>query len=291
MELLSSVCPLNFFSFPLDAQTCNLTFGVLAHSSSQVQVKMGNQLKVSSSQQAVSSLKGEWELLSIQEVKVHFERRSAIRVQVTVRRRALFYIVNLIVPSALLMLLDVMGFFLPPSNKQRLTYKATTFIGYFIFILMVFTLFPPFMGPLPLIEVYLIGSLGLLVLSNLQTVAMFRLSNGRSPWTQKYFSAFLLECCDGYKRENTKGAADSEVKFPTCGSDTSEEKLERSRLLKMNEEVKMMKKQLQTLRMEQEFLSRCREFGSMLDQIYLYLHVSTLILSATVLYIIWPYKT
>ncbi|KAG2466080.1 5HT3A protein, partial [Polypterus senegalus] len=146
MQLLSSMCPLNFYNFPLDAQTCNLTFGVLAHNSTFHSSGPFHLNFLTVSTFTVLSRNTHWCLSHDRDSFCMFSG-----FQVTVRRRALFYIVNLIVPSALLMLLDVMGFLLPPSNKQRLTYKATTFIGYFIFILMVFTLFPPFMGPLPLI--------------------------------------------------------------------------------------------------------------------------------------------
>ncbi|RXN01156.1 5-hydroxytryptamine receptor 3A [Acipenser ruthenus] len=91
----------------------------------------------------------DWRTVTV--VSIDFSVQAVLDV-VTVRRRPLFYMVNLILPSALLLLLDVLGYLIPPYYKQRLSYKSTTFTGYFIFILMVFSLFPPFRGSLPLID-------------------------------------------------------------------------------------------------------------------------------------------
>ncbi|KAK6493395.1 5-hydroxytryptamine receptor 3A-like [Huso huso] len=302
MQITSS-CPLDLFHFPLDTQTCNLTFGTLAaHTKRDVKVRLTDQFEEFWRNWDFSALKGEWELLSISvadsQQPLYNHHSSAVRVQVTVRRRPLFYMVNLILPSALLLLLDVLGYLIPPYYKQRLSYKSTTFTGYFIFILMVFSLFPPFRGSLPLIEVYLIGSLGLLLCSVMETVMMFQLSNGRSEWARKYLFPFLSKVLGRIERDETRNKGkylpeEGSVANSLDGSEaesaawTGKGGEELRALGEMKREVERMRRWLHSLRQERESQCVRRELVTLLDLLYLFLHCLTLLLGTVLFCMLW----
>ncbi|XP_018603471.2 5-hydroxytryptamine receptor 3A-like [Scleropages formosus] len=154
-RLLQSRCPLDLYKFPLDTHTCNLTFGLLTHSYEEVQVDWASHLQEGWREWDWTFSVGEWELVSLTVLPYHQAtwslNTSAVRVQVTVRRQPLLYLVTLLLPSSLLLVLDLLAFFIPPYLKQRLSVKATIFTGHFIFIITIFTFFPPFTRDLPLI--------------------------------------------------------------------------------------------------------------------------------------------
>uniref|UniRef100_W5MT39 Neurotransmitter-gated ion-channel ligand-binding domain-containing protein n=1 Tax=Lepisosteus oculatus TaxID=7918 RepID=W5MT39_LEPOC len=157
-HLLVSSCPLDLHHFPLDRHTCNLTFGSLAHTfRPKLKIWLSTVTLIPSSFSRSFS-QGEWELVSLTVpgptssiLSKSPSNTSTVRVQVTVRRRPLLYLVTLLLPSSFLLLLDGLAFLIPPYYKQRLSVKTTIFTGHFIFIFMVFSLFPPFRGQLPLI--------------------------------------------------------------------------------------------------------------------------------------------
>ncbi|MBN3324497.1 5HT3A protein, partial [Atractosteus spatula] len=168
-HLLVSGCPLDLHHFPLDRHTCNLTFGSLAHTYLNELFNTSHLFWLSTvtlipfsfsliPRSSLSFSQGEWELVSLTVpgptssiLSKSHSNTSTVRVQVTVRRRPLLYLVTLLLPSSFLLLLDGLAFLIPPYYKQRLSVKTTIFTGHFIFIFMVFSLFPPFRGQLPLI--------------------------------------------------------------------------------------------------------------------------------------------
>lgn len=57
--------------------------------------------------------------------------------QVVIRRRPLFYAVNLLMPSIFLMVMDIVGFYLPPDSGERVSFKITLLLGYSVFLIIV----------------------------------------------------------------------------------------------------------------------------------------------------------
>lgn len=57
--------------------------------------------------------------------------------QVVIRRRPLFYVVNLLLPSIFLMVMDIVGFYLPPDSGERVSFKITLLLGYSVFLIIV----------------------------------------------------------------------------------------------------------------------------------------------------------
>lgn len=128
---------------------------------------------------------GEWELLHIlskyksfsvdnddyyAEMKFHVRFRPVpgaliktrsnlgVRVQVVIRRRPLFYTVNLLLPSIFLMVMDIVGFYLPPDSGERVSFKITLLLGYSVFLIIVSDTLPATAIGTPLI-----GESGVLV--------------------------------------------------------------------------------------------------------------------------------
>ena len=75
--------------------------------------------------------------------------------QVVIRRRPLFYAVSLLLPSIFLMVVDIVGFYLPPDSGERVSFKITLLLGYSVFLIIVSDTLPA-----PAIGTPLIGKAG-----------------------------------------------------------------------------------------------------------------------------------
>ena len=79
--------------------------------------------------------------------------------QVVIKRRPNLYVVNLLIPSSFLMLIDILSFYLPPHSVDRASFKMTLILGYTVFLLIMNDLLPstangtPIIGEAPRLEV------------------------------------------------------------------------------------------------------------------------------------------
>lgn len=80
-----------------------------------------------------------------------FTAFSVSVLQVVIRRRPLFYTVSLLLPSIFLMVMDIVGFYLPPHSGERVSFKITLLLGYSVFLIIVSDTLPATAVGTPLI--------------------------------------------------------------------------------------------------------------------------------------------
>ncbi|MGH0142653.1 UNVERIFIED_CONTAM: hypothetical protein FKN15_069832 [Acipenser sinensis] len=121
-------CSLAMFRFPFDIQKCNITFGPSLHTVDDVKIALERHASAVFNESQSFSSHGEWELLSIQTYSFSetMENRTYSRIafEVVMGRCPMFYVVNLIVPSALVMLIDLVGFGIPAESGERIPFKS-----------------------------------------------------------------------------------------------------------------------------------------------------------------------
>ncbi|XP_053316338.1 5-hydroxytryptamine receptor 3A-like [Spea bombifrons] len=165
-----SSCNLSIFRFPFDIQNCSLTFGSFLDSVQHIKLGLLKQSEISerSSKDARTS-QGEWELVKIESYFAD-DTMDLITFNIIVKRRPILYVVNLLIPSAFLMLIDVLSFNLPPHTVDRASFKMTLLLGYTVFLLILNDLLPATASGTPLIGIYFSLCLALLVIGLLETV-------------------------------------------------------------------------------------------------------------------------
>ncbi|XP_053567914.1 5-hydroxytryptamine receptor 3A-like [Bombina bombina] len=198
-----SSCNLGIFNFPFDVQNCSLTFGSYMHTVRDVRLGLAlpvEQILQNSLQYLETS--GEWELLRIDGnpdiLKFGIDEWDIITFWVAIRRRSVLYVVNLLIPSAFLMLIDILSFYLPPHSTDRSSFKMTLLLGYTVFLLIMNDLLPSTANGTPLIGIYFSVCLALLVLSLLETVIITHILHRGSldrgsvpPWLKSVVLGFL----------------------------------------------------------------------------------------------------
>ncbi|KAM3620591.1 uncharacterized protein V6R79_025694 [Siganus canaliculatus] len=175
MLRLVSACNLEIFSFPFDVQNCTFTFGSYMHTIKDVRVSPALTFKeMSDNSKRYLEASGEWELVDIlgetSILQFGIDEWDIITFWVVIKRRPVLYVVNLLIPSSFLMLIDILSFYLPPHSVDRASFKMTLILGYTVFLLIMNDLLPSTANGTPIIGIYFSVCLALMVISLLETV-------------------------------------------------------------------------------------------------------------------------
>lgn len=73
---------------------------------------------------------------------------------VELKRKSKFYVANMILPSFLISILGVLGFFIPPEAGEKVALAITLLLSQFVFLFMVGEKLPPSSETLPLLGEY-----------------------------------------------------------------------------------------------------------------------------------------
>uniref|UniRef100_A0A8C6SAS5 5-hydroxytryptamine receptor 3A n=1 Tax=Neogobius melanostomus TaxID=47308 RepID=A0A8C6SAS5_9GOBI len=168
MLRLVSACNLEIFSFPFDVQNCTFTFGSYMVSPALTFKEMSGNSK------RYLAASGEWELVALlgetSILRFGIDEWDIIKFWVVIRRRPVLYVVNLLIPSSFLMIIDILSFYLPPHSVDRASFKMTLILGYTVFLLIMNDLLPSTANGTPIIGIYFSVCLALMVISLLETV-------------------------------------------------------------------------------------------------------------------------
>ncbi|KAG8434453.1 hypothetical protein GDO86_012721 [Hymenochirus boettgeri] len=194
-----TTCSLNIYYFPFDVQTCKLTFSTWIHSIDYLNISLIRSAEEVKKDQRVFLNNGEWELLNVlskynlfKDTEEHF---AELIFTLVIKRRPLFYVVNLLLPSAFLVALDSVGFYLPPESGERISFKTTVLLGYSVFLIIVSEQLPVTSKGTPLIEIYFIVCMALLVISLAESIFILQIihKQNRQPKVPEWIKSFVLE--------------------------------------------------------------------------------------------------
>ncbi|XP_040896406.1 5-hydroxytryptamine receptor 3A-like [Toxotes jaculatrix] len=195
-----SSCNLDIYSFPFDIQNCSLSFNSYLHRLAAVQLDLSETAEeILEYSKEVMATMGEWELVGITAKKYQFpagdeEIYEELRFHISLRRRATLYVVNLLIPSCFLIMVDLFSFLLPPKSVDRSAFKMTLILGYTVFLLIMNDLLPVTGNTIPLLNVFLSLCLALMVASLLETILITNLLCGSAHYSPvpRWIRVFVL---------------------------------------------------------------------------------------------------
>ncbi|CAD7689977.1 unnamed protein product [Nyctereutes procyonoides] len=152
-----TACSLDIYNFPFDVQNCSLTFTSWLHTIQDINISLLRLPEKVKLDKTIFMNQGEWELLGVLTQFREFSMESnscyaEMKFYVVIRRRPLFYTVSLLLPSIFLMLMDIVGFYLPPDSGERVSFKITLLLGYSVFLIIVSDTLPATAIGTPLID-------------------------------------------------------------------------------------------------------------------------------------------
>uniref|UniRef100_A0A8C5TP81 5-hydroxytryptamine receptor 3A n=1 Tax=Malurus cyaneus samueli TaxID=2593467 RepID=A0A8C5TP81_9PASS len=93
------------------------------------------------------------------------------------------------------MIMDIVGFYLPPHSGERVSFKITLLLGYSVFLIIVSDTLPATAVGTPLIGIYFVVCMALLVISLTETILIVRLVHKQDlqPHVPEWLKHLLLE--------------------------------------------------------------------------------------------------
>ncbi|XP_037874245.1 nicotinic acetylcholine receptor subunit alpha 8 isoform X1 [Bombyx mori] len=202
--IYKSSCEINVEYFPFDEQTCFMKFGSWTYNGAQVDLKHMDQSSGSSLVHVGIDLSEfylsvEWDILEVPATRNEEyypccpEPFSDITFKLTMRRKTLFYTVNLIIPCVGLTFLTVLVFYLPSDSGEKISLCISILVSLTVFFLGLAEIIPPTSLAIPLLGKYLLFTMILVSLSVLVTVCIVNVhfrspsTHTMSPWMKKLF--------------------------------------------------------------------------------------------------------
>jgi nicotinic acetylcholine receptor len=209
--IYKSYCSIDIEYYPFDIQNCYFKFGSWTYDGTMINLEHIN-VKNAKHEPNISRLNYgaatklytvetgidmsdyyssvEWDVLSVpaqKNIKIYEccpEPYYDIYFNITIRRKTLFYTVNLIIPCVNISFLSVLVFFLPSDSGEKLTLGISILVALLVFYLLLIELIPPTSLVIPLIGKYLLFTLILVNLSILLTIFILNLHH-RKPSTHR----------------------------------------------------------------------------------------------------------
>ncbi|XP_037567101.1 acetylcholine receptor subunit alpha-like 1 [Dermacentor silvarum] len=193
--IYKSSCEIDVQYFPFDQQTCFMKFGSWTYDGYTVDLKHKHQ-RDDSNDIAVGIdlsefyLSVEWDIMAVparRKEKFYScceEPFPDITFNITLRRKTLFYTVNLIIPCVAISFLSVLVFYLPSDSGEKVSLSISIMLSLGVFFLLLSEIIPPTSLAVPLLGKYLLFTMVLVSLSVFVTIAVLNV-NFRSPATHK----------------------------------------------------------------------------------------------------------
>ncbi|XP_016113099.1 5-hydroxytryptamine receptor 3A-like [Sinocyclocheilus grahami] len=175
--VLTTACKMDLHKFPFDIHSCNLTLQSSAYSIEELKVlTFADSEWVTHESKQTFQAQGEWELLSINMVKSNisvgyeWDMKDQLIYQITIKRRPLLYVINIILPVFFFLVLDVMSFFIDASGTDKLSFKVTLLLSISVLLLILNDTLPSTADKIPLIGIYCSVIFSLIGFSILETI-------------------------------------------------------------------------------------------------------------------------
>ncbi|KFM77607.1 Acetylcholine receptor subunit alpha-like 1, partial [Stegodyphus mimosarum] len=193
--IYKSSCGIDVEYFPFDEQTCFMKFGSWTYDGYTVDLKHKYQTADSNKipmgiDLSEFYLSVEWDIMAVPAVRTEKfyscceEPYPDITFNITLRRKTLFYTVNLIIPCVFISFLSVLVFYLPSDSGEKVSLSISIVLSLGVFFLLLSEIIPPTSLTVPLLGKYLLFTMILVSFSVFVTIAVLNV-NFRSPSTHK----------------------------------------------------------------------------------------------------------
>ncbi|XP_076001805.1 neuronal acetylcholine receptor subunit beta-2-like [Genypterus blacodes] len=179
--IYKSACAIEVQSFPFDQQNCTLKFRSWTYDHTEVDLILTSDF--ASRDDFTPS--GEWDIVSLPARK-NLDPNDVTYLDITydfvIKRKPLFYTINLIIPCVLITSLAILSFYLPSDCGEKVTLCISVLLALTVFLLLISKIVPPTSVAVPLIGKYLMFTMVLVTVSIMSAVCVLNLHH-RSPST------------------------------------------------------------------------------------------------------------
>ncbi|XP_056876433.1 cholinergic receptor, nicotinic, alpha 11 isoform X2 [Takifugu flavidus] len=211
-----STCNVDVRWFPFDIQRCELKFGSWTYDGWLLDLQM-NEADISG-----YMANGEWDLIGVPGTRNEVfydcckEPYPAVTFVVAIRRRTLYYALNLLIPCVLLSSMTLLIFVLPADSGEKISLGITVLLSLTVFMLLVAEIMPATSDSVPLIGQYFASIMIIVGMSVVATVVVLQYhhhdpNGGNMP---KWVQLVLLQWVAWFLRMKRPGEKDSPERPP-----------------------------------------------------------------------------
>ncbi|XP_071422464.1 acetylcholine receptor subunit delta isoform X2 [Pithys albifrons albifrons] len=171
--IFRSTCLINVDFFPFDWQNCTLRFRSLAYSALEINMH----LKTDEDQDTGKSYpvewiiidpegfteNGEWEIIHrparkniYPDISPDTSEHQDITFYLIIKRKPLFYVINIVIPCILIAFMVILVFYLPANSGEKMTLVISVLLAQSVFLLLISQRLPATSHAVPLIGKYLL---------------------------------------------------------------------------------------------------------------------------------------
>uniref|UniRef100_A0A3B5QAZ1 Cholinergic receptor, nicotinic, alpha 10a n=1 Tax=Xiphophorus maculatus TaxID=8083 RepID=A0A3B5QAZ1_XIPMA len=169
--ITKSSCKVDVSFFPFDGQQCRFTYGSWTYNGNQLDIL--NAMESADLADLVENV--EWEVLGMPAKKniVQYgccaDPYPDVTYTLQLKRRASFYVFNLLIPCVMISFLAPLGFYLPADSGEKVSLGVTVMLALTVFQLLVAEIMPPSEN-VPLIGKYYIATMTMITTSTALTI-------------------------------------------------------------------------------------------------------------------------
>uniref|UniRef100_A0A2I4CTC3 Acetylcholine receptor subunit delta n=1 Tax=Austrofundulus limnaeus TaxID=52670 RepID=A0A2I4CTC3_AUSLI len=202
--IFHSSCSINVNYFPFDWQNCTLKFTSLTYNAREIKMMLKQEGNDTVEWIIIDpegfTENGEWEIIhrpakknTYRHIPKESNKHQDITFYLIIKRKPLFYIVNIIIPCVLISFLASLVYYLPADSGEKMTLSISVLLAQSVFLLLISQRLPETSTSVPLIVKYLMFIMVLVTVVVLNCVVVLNL-HFRTPsthvmtdWTKRVF--------------------------------------------------------------------------------------------------------
>ncbi|XP_051966176.1 neuronal acetylcholine receptor subunit alpha-10a [Xyrauchen texanus] len=204
--ITKSSCKVDVSFFPFDAQQCRLTYGSWTYNGNQLNIQ--NAMDSADLADLVDNV--EWEVLGMPAKRNVIlygccaDPYPDVTYTLKLKRRASFYVFNLLIPCVMISFLSPLGFYLPADSGEKVSLGVTVMLALTVFQLLVAEIMPPSEN-VPLIGKYYIATMTMITASTALTIFIMNIHHCGPEarpvpnWAKKFILEYLARICFVYE--------------------------------------------------------------------------------------------
>ncbi|XP_062594914.1 acetylcholine receptor subunit alpha-like [Saccostrea cucullata] len=218
--LLTSLCSIDMFRFPFDTQECSLNFMLWGYIPTEAVLHPWN--NVTKIDTSFYNENGQWDLKKTHVARAALEQhQTLVRITLTLQRKSLYFILNMLAPILLLSFLNPLVFVLPMDSGERISYAITIFLSFAVFMTLLSDNMPKSSEPMALLSYFLIFTMCLSTLMTILTIftMCLHLKEPEAKVSRTLLNVlkllqlrFIFNCCKKKKSGSAMIGAENEVK-------------------------------------------------------------------------------
>ncbi|CAL8341516.1 unnamed protein product [Gadus morhua 'NCC'] len=179
--IYKSACKIEVKHFPFDQQNCTLRFRSWTYDRTELDLVLRTDVACMDD----FTPSGEWDIIALPGRR-NENPADPTYVDITydfvIRRKPLFYTINLIIPCVLITSLAILVFYLPSDCGEKMTLCISVLLALTVFLLLISKIVPPTSLDVPLVGKYLMFTMVLVTFSIVTSVCVLNVHH-RSPTT------------------------------------------------------------------------------------------------------------